>query len=58
MSEDKYGKYIVEYRKIKHGIMEILQKKIDDVDTAIVECNKLKDLGYHDVLIKKYEYIK
>ena len=55
MKEKKfnYGNYLIEYRKSKDGLLHILKKKIDDVDNALKESYKLKDLGYHDVKIIK-----
>lgn len=49
----EYGEYIIEYRKVENGFLSFLQKKINDIDTALKESQKLKDLGYHDVLIKR-----
>jgi hypothetical protein len=50
-----YGDYIIEYRKIQYGTLYFLNKKINNVDQALLESNKLKDMGYHDVIIKKNE---
>lgn len=47
-----YGNYIIEYRKEKNGPLHFLKKKIEELDEALRESNKLKDLGYYDVLIK------
>lgn len=54
----EYGEYIIEYRKVENGFLSFLQKKINDIDTALKESQKLKDLGYHDVLIKRNEIQK
>lgn len=48
-----YGDYIIEYRKDKNGFLYFLEKRIFDIDEALKESDKLKDLGYHDVMIKK-----
>lgn len=50
-----YGDFIIEYRIDKDGFLNFLKQRITDIDTAIKESNKLKDLGYHDILIKKTE---
>lgn len=50
-----YGNYIIEYRRDKNGFLFFLEKRILDIDDALKESNKLKDKGYHDVMIKKYE---
>lgn len=49
-----YGNYIISYRKEKDGLLHFLKKKIDNLDDALREHHKLQDLGYHDVLIKKF----
>jgi hypothetical protein len=49
-----YGNYIISYRKEKDGLLHFLKKKIDNLDDALKEHHKLQDLGYHDVLIKKF----
>jgi hypothetical protein len=52
MKNFNYGKYILEYRPIKNGELKFLKKKIDDVDTAMKEAAKLRDLGYDSVTIR------
>lgn len=47
-----YGAYIVEYREVKDGPLRFLRKKLTDLDAVLLEANKLKDAGNHDVLIK------
>lgn len=49
-----YGNYIISFRKEKDGLLHFLKKKIATLDEALKEHHKLQDLGYHDVLIKKY----
>ena len=46
-----YGKYVLEFRPSKDGELKFLKKKIDDVDTAMKEAAKLRDLGYDGVMI-------
>lgn len=48
-----YGAYLIEYRNSMLGELRFLRKKINDVDSALVEANKLKDSGCHDVRIIK-----
>jgi hypothetical protein len=48
-----YGDFIIEYRTIAGGHLLFVKKRITDLDVALKECNRLKGLGYHDVLIKK-----
>jgi hypothetical protein len=48
-----YGDFIIEYRTINGGHLLFVKKRITDLDVALKECNRLKGLGYHDVLIKK-----
>lgn len=50
-----YGNFCIEYRKEKNGFLYFLKKKILNIDDAMKESNKLKDMGYHDILIKKVE---
>lgn len=50
-----YGDFTIEYRKERDGLLNFLKKKIVNIDDALKESNKLKDLGYHDILIKKVE---
>lgn len=50
-----YGEYIVSFRKERDGLLHFLKKKIDTLDSALEEHRKLQDLGYHDVLIKKFK---
>jgi hypothetical protein len=50
-----YGKFYIEYRKERNGLLHFLKKKIDNLEDALKESNKLRDLGYHDILIKKSE---
>jgi hypothetical protein len=49
-----YGNYIISYRKEKDGLLHFLTKKIDALEDALKEHHKLQDLGYYDVLIKKF----
>jgi hypothetical protein len=49
-----YGNYIISYRKEKDGLLHFLTKRIDTLENALKEHHKLQDLGYHDVLIKKF----
>jgi hypothetical protein len=53
MKNFDYGDYTIEYRKEKNGDLHFLKVRITDLDKALKECHKLRDLGYHDVLIKK-----
>jgi hypothetical protein len=50
-----YGNYIISYRKEKDGLLHFLTKRIDTLEDALKEHHKLQDLGYHDVLIKKFK---
>jgi len=47
-----YGNFRIEYRHEKNSALIFLKKKIDDLDSALKEADKLKNLGYHDVMIK------
>lgn len=47
-----YGRFRIEYRFDRDGVLLFLQKKIDNVDDALREANDLNDKGYHDVLIR------
>ena len=51
----KYGKFFVEYRCERGSMLRFLREKIDDIDSATLAANKLKDLGYYDVTIRKNE---
>ncbi len=46
-----YGGFLIEYRMIRNGELQFLKKKITDTEMALVEAEKLKNLGYHDVKI-------
>lgn len=50
-----YGNFCIEYRKERDGFLNFLKKRIMTTDDALKESDKLKDLGYYDVLIKKIE---
>jgi len=51
-SKFNYGKYIIEYRLTKNEPISFLRKKIDNVELAMQESDKLKNKGCHDVLIR------
>ena len=46
---------MVEYRINQGGELRFLKKKIDDLDDALKEASKLRDMGYSDVMIRKNE---
>lgn len=47
-----YGRYLLEYREDKDSVLLFLKKTISDVDEALREADKLKDKGFHDVMIR------
>lgn len=48
-----YGNFLIEYRIERGGLLSFLKKNIKDSEEALKEANKLKDLGYHDVQIRR-----
>lgn len=48
-----YGKFIIEFRTSKDGDLRFLKKKLEFLDEALIECSKLRDLGYDRVMIRK-----
>lgn len=54
-AKQNFGNFTIEYRKERDGFLHFLRKTIMDTEEALKESNKLKDLGYHDILIKKIE---
>lgn len=48
-----YGDYIIEYRLSQFGPLCFSKKKTVDVDNALKEASRLKDLGHYDVKIRK-----
>lgn len=47
-----YGQYRIEYRTVRNGELRFLKKKITDLQVALNESSKLKDLGYDDVIVR------
>jgi hypothetical protein len=52
-----YGAYIVEYREKKDGPLKLLRKRMTDLDQVLLEANRLKDAGNHDVLIRLHSCV-
>jgi|TARA_R110002012_G_scaffold12012_1_gene53891 hypothetical protein len=48
-----YGKYLVEYREEKGGLLRFYKEHIDTKDRANEVCKELLVKGYHDPVIKK-----
>lgn len=48
-----YGNFLLEYRTSKDGELRFLKKRIIELDIALSEAAKLRDLGYHGVKITK-----
>jgi hypothetical protein len=47
-----YGQYRIEYRTVRNGELRFLKKKITDLQAALNESSKLRDLGYDDVTVR------
>jgi hypothetical protein len=54
MKNFQYGEYVIEYRTENNGELKFLKKRINDLDIAMKECARLRDMGYADVTIVKY----
>ena len=54
-AKQDFGNFTIEYRKERNGLLHFLMKKILNIEDALKESDKLKDMGYYDVLIKKLE---
>lgn len=48
-----FGKYVVEYRDEKGGMLRFLKEHIDNKDEARAWCDKLLRKGYYEPIIKK-----
>lgn len=50
-----YGDFIIEYRVSKNSELKFLKKKLTNLEDALKETHKLRDLGYHDILLKIHD---
>ena len=48
-----YGKYLVEYREDKGGLLRFYKEQIDTLKRANEVCEELLVEGYHDPVVKK-----
>ena len=48
-----YGKYLVEYRQEKGGLLRFYKEHIDTYKAAEIICDKLSQEGYYKPVIKK-----
>jgi len=48
-----YGKYLVEYREDKGGLLRFYKEQIDTLKRANEVCDELITKGYEDPVIKK-----
>lgn len=48
-----FGKYVIEYRDEKNGILRFLKERIDNIDDAQAAREKLLQQGYYEPIIKK-----
>ena len=48
-----YGKYLVEYKEDKAGLLRFYKEQIDTLKRAEEVCEELIVKGYHDPVIKK-----
>jgi len=49
----EFGKYIVEYREEKNGVLRFLKERLDNLDDAKQARERLLNNGFHDPVIKK-----
>lgn len=48
----EYGKYIIEYREQKNGILRFHKEKIETFEEAQKVRERLIQIGYHDPVIR------
>tara|TARA_R110002124_G_scaffold280154_1_gene453280 strand:- start:1277 stop:1462 length:186 start_codon:yes stop_codon:yes gene_type:complete len=48
-----FGKFVIEYRDNKGGILRFLKEHIDNIDDANAAQKKLLQDGYYEPVIKK-----
>jgi len=48
-----YGKYLVEYREEKGGLLRFCKEHIDTQEVAEIVCKRLSKEGYYEPVIKK-----
>lgn len=48
-----YGKYLIEYREAKDGLLRFYKEHIDTHEAAEIVCKQLSREGYHEPVIKK-----
>tara|TARA_R100001463_G_scaffold121402_1_gene177699 strand:- start:1927 stop:2112 length:186 start_codon:yes stop_codon:yes gene_type:complete len=48
----KYGRYLIEYRKERDGILRFLKERLDTIEEAEQARERLVLKGYHEPLIK------
>jgi len=48
-----YGKYLVEYREDKGGLLRFCKEHIDTHEAAEIICKRLSKEGYYQPVIKK-----
>lgn len=48
----EYGKFLIEFRTERDGLLHFLKKRVDVLEEALKEASKLRDLGYHDITIR------
>jgi len=48
-----YGKYLIEYRKVKGGLLRFHKEHINTLERANEVCKELLAKDYHDPVVKK-----
>ena len=49
----EYGKFLIEFREQKNGLLRILKEKIDTLEDAQIARERLIQAGFHEPTIRK-----
>jgi hypothetical protein len=49
----EYGKFLIEFREQKNGLLRILKEKIDTLEDAQLARERLIQAGFHEPTIRK-----